>query len=151
MIQDLIKEHAGDIANLLGSKYGLDSKQAATTASTVTNTVGSFFTDQLASGKLDLSHVADLFNSGTSNQGNAIFSQLSSMVTNALSANPGLTKDIISKISTSGLDDILKMLQGGKLGNIDIGTITQIAGALSGKGGGISDLLGNLGGLFGKK
>ena len=66
-------------------------------------------------------------------------------------SNFNLSKDIISKISSGGLDDILGMLQGGKLGNIDIGTITQLAGALTGKNGGIGDLLGNLGGLFGKK
>ena len=151
MIQDLIKEHAGEITNLLGSKYGLDSKTASSASSTITDTVGSFVTDQLSSGKLDLSTLADLFNKNTPNQGNSIFSQLSNTVSSALSANPNLSKDIISKISSGGLDDILGMLQGGKLGNIDIGTITQLAGALTGKNGGIGDLLGNLGGLFGKK
>lgn len=150
MIQDLIKEHTGDIANLLGKNYGLESKQASSAASTITDTVGGFFTDQLNSGKLDLSQVADLFNKNTLNQGNAIFSQLSSLVSSSLSANQGLSKDIVSKISSGGLNDILGLLQGGKLGNIDIGTITQIAGALSGKGG-ISGMLGGLSGLFGKK
>lgn len=151
MIQELIKEHAGDIANLLGNKYGLNSEQASSTASTLTSTIGSFFTDQLSSGKLDLSHVVDLFNKETPNQGNAIFSQLSGMVSNALSSKQGLSSDLVSKISSGGLNDILGLLQGGKLGNIDIGTITQIAGALSGKGGGISGMLGGLSGLFGKK
>lgn len=151
MIQDLIKEHAGDITKMLSSQYGLDGNTASGAASSLTDSVGKFFTDQLSAGKLDLSAVADLFNKSTPNQSNSIFSQLSGTVANALSSNPNLSKDIISKISTGGLDEILKMLQGGKLGNLDLGTIAQLAGSLTGKGGGLGDLLGNLGGLFGKK
>ncbi len=151
MIQDLIKEHSGEIASLLGTKYGLDSKTAASATSKITETAGSFFADQLSSGKLDLSSLVDLFNKNTPNQGNSIFSQLSGTISSALSADPNLSKDLISKISSGGLDDILGLLQGGKLGNIDLGTVTQIASALTGKSGGIGGLLGNLGGLFGKK
>lgn len=150
MIQELINQHAGDIAGMLCTKYGLDSKQAETTASSLTHAVGGFFSDQLSAGKLDLSQVTDLFNKNTPNEGNAIFSQLSGLVSKTLSANPDLSKDLISKISSGGLNDILGLLQGGKLGNIDIGTITKIAGSLTGKGG-ISDMLGGLSGLFGKK
>lgn len=150
MIKELINQHSGDIAGMLGTKYGLDSKQATSAASSITDAVGGFFTDQLSSGKLDLSQVTDLFNKNTPNESNALFSQLSSMVSGALSSNPNLTKDLVSKISSGGLNDIIGLLQGGKLGNIDMGTITKIAGSLTGKGG-IGDMLGGLSGLFGKK
>ncbi|MBK9732174.1 MAG: hypothetical protein IPO83_12965 [Chitinophagaceae bacterium] len=150
MIQELINQHAGEIAGMLGNKYGLDSTQAASTASSLTHAVGGFFTDQLSSGKLDLGDVTDLFNKSTPNEGNAIFTQLSGLVSKTLSSNPNLSKDIISKISSGGLNEILGLLQGGKLGNIDISTITKIAGSFSGKGG-IGDMLGGLSGLFGKK
>ena len=152
MLQDLIKEHAGDITNLLGSKFGLNSQEASGTANILTDAIGGFLTNQLSSGKLDLNQIVDLFNTSTPNKSNSLFSSLSSLVTNALTSKSGLGGDVISNIATNGLDEILGMLGKGKLGNIDLGTVTQIAGALSGgKGGGIGDLLGGLSGLLGKK
>lgn len=149
MIQDLINEHMGEVTNLLGSKYGLNNEQASSAAGSITNAVGSFFTEQLGSGNLDISHLADLLNKNTPNQSNAIFSQLSPVVSGAL-GKLGLPANAVSQISSHGLNDIIGLIQSGKLGNLDLGTITQIAGALTGKGG-LGDMLGGLGGLFGKK
>lgn len=72
------------------------------------------------------------------------------MVASALS-NSGLGSDAISRISTNGLDDILKIFQSGKLGNLDANLVSSVISSLSGKGGGLNSLLGGLTGLFGKK
>ena len=63
----------------------------------------------------------------------------------------GLCQDIVSKISSGGLDDILKIFQNGKLGNIDMNTVDSLVKSLTGGSGGLGGLIGNLGGLFGKK
>jgi len=149
MIQDLVNEHMGDVANLLGNKYGLNNEQASSAAGSITHTIGSFFTQQLESGKLDFGNLADLLNKNTPNQSNAIFSQLSPVVSGAL-AKIGLPSNVVEQISSHGLNDIIGLIQSGKLGNLDMGTITQIAGALTGKGG-LGGMLGGLGGMFGNK
>jgi hypothetical protein len=149
MIQDLVNEHMSEVVNLLGSKYGLNNEQASSAAGSITNAIGSYFTGQLDSGKLDFGNLADLLNKNTPNQSNAIFSDLSPLVSGALS-KLGLSSTVASQISSHGLNDIIGLIQSGKLGNLDMGTITQIAGALTGKGG-LSGMLGELGGMFGKK
>ena len=147
MIQDLINEHSGEIMNLLNSKYGLSSQQASSASSSITNSIAGYLGNQLTSGNLDLSHIVDLFNKNTPNESNSHFSGLSNAVSASL-AKEGIAQNAISQISTNGLNDIIKIIQSGKLGNIDIGTVTQLVGALSGKGGGLGNLLGS---MFGSK
>jgi hypothetical protein len=150
MIDQLLKQHSGEIASLLG-QYGLQGNQASGAADSIIDTVGGFFKSQAGSGNLGLDDVMDLFNKNTPNQGNSIFSQLSPVILSTL-LNNGIGKEIASKIATNGLDDILKIFQGGNLGNIDMNTVTNLVGSLTGgKGGDLGGLLGNLGGLFGKK
>ena len=149
MLENLIKEHAGDISDLLGNKYGLTGEQASSATSSITSAVSGFFASQMSSGKLDLSHVMDLFNKDTPNQGNSLFSGLSGAVSNALSSGSGLSSDTVSKLSSGGLDDILKIFQSGKLGGLDMNTLTGLVTAMGGKDG-LSGLLGGLGDLFKK-
>ena len=149
MLENLLKEHSGEITSLLG-KYGLSGAQASGATNTIVAAVSGFFASQAATGKLDLNHLMDLFSTKTPNQSNALYGQLSQTVSSALSKN-GVSQDVVSKISSGGMDDILKIFQGGKLGNIDMNTVTNLVGSLSGKGGDLSGLLGNLGGLFGTK
>lgn len=151
MLQELISQHAGDIMNLLGNKYGLNTQQASTATNSITAAIGNFLSAELQSGKLDMNHIVDLFNKNTPNQSNSLFSGLSNTVSQSLS-NSGLAQNAISQISTHGLNDIIGIIQSGKLGGIDMNTVTKIAGMLTGKGGGgMGDLLGGLTGLFGNK
>lgn len=149
MLENLLKEHSAEITSLLG-KYGLSGTQASGATNTIIQAISGFFASQAATGKLDVNHLMDLFSTKTPNQSNALFGQLSQTVTGALSKD-GVAPDVISKISSNGMDDILKIFQGGKLGNIDMNTVTNLVSSLSGKGGDLGGLLGNLGGLLGKK
>ncbi|MBK8681578.1 MAG: hypothetical protein KA954_15340 [Chitinophagales bacterium] len=151
MIDDLIKQHSGEITNLLKDKYGLNAEQASSSSNSITDAIGNVLNNKLGSGNLDFNTIMDLFNTSTDNKSSSMFSQLSETVMHALS-NSGLGKDLISKISTDGLDDIISAISKGKFGNIDMDTLTQLIGSFSGKsGGGAGGLLDNLTGLFGKK
>lgn len=132
MLENLLNEHTGEINSLLG-EYGLSGAQASGATDTIVQAISGFFASQAASGKLDLDNVMDLFNKNTPNQSNAIFSQLSGLVSGELS-KMGLTSEMISKISTGGLDDILKIFQSGKLGNIDMNMVSSLMQSLSGGG-----------------
>ena len=149
MLENLLKEPAGEISSLLG-KYGLSGAQASGATDTIVKTVSGFFSSQAASGKPDLNNIVDLFNKNTPNQSNALFGQLSQLVSGNL-LKSGLSQDIVSKISSGGLDDILKIFQNGKLGNIDMNTVDSLVKSLTGGSGGLGGLIGNLGELFGKK
>lgn len=149
MLENLMKEHAGEINALLG-KYGLSGTQASGATDTIVKAVSGFFASQAASGKLDLNNIVDLFNKNTPNQSNAMFGQLSQLVSGNL-LKSGLSQDLVSKITSGGLDEILKILQKGKLGNIDMNTVNSMVKSFSGGSGGLDGLIGNLGGLLGKK
>ena len=129
MLENLLKEHSGEITSLLG-KYGLSGTQASGATNTIVEAVSGFFATQAATGKLDVNHLMDLFSTHTPNQSNALFGQLSQAVTGALSKS-GVAPDVISKISSNGTNDILKIFQGGKLGNIDMNTVTNLVSSLS--------------------
>lgn len=148
MIENLLKEQAGQINSLLG-KYGLSDAQASGATDTILKSFSGFFTSQAKSGNLDLNSVIDLFNKNTPNQSNALFPQLSQLISGDL-LKSGMAKDLVAKISSGGLDEILKIFQNGKLGNLDMNTVNSLVKSLGGSGG-IGGLLGNLGGLFGKK
>lgn len=149
MIDDLIKQHSGEIANLLKEKYGLNAEQASSSSNSITDAIGNVLNNKLEAGNLDFNTIMDLFNTSTDNKSNSLFSKLSETVMHALS-NSDLGKELISKISTDGLDDIISTISKGKFGDIDMDTLTQLIGSFSGKSGG-GGLLDNLTGLFGKK
>ncbi len=148
MLENLLKEHEGEITSLL-NKYGLQGPQASAATNTIVQAISGFLASQAATGKLDLNHIMDLFSSNTPNQSNPLFGQLCQVVSNALS-NSGVSQDAVSKISSNGLDEIISTFQKGKLGNMDMNTVSNLVSSLSGKGGDLGGLLGNLGGLFGK-
>jgi hypothetical protein len=148
MIENLLKEQAGQINSLL-SKYGLSEAQASGATDSILKSISGFFTSQAKSGNLDLNNLMDLFNKNTPNQSNALFGQLSQLVSAEL-LKSGLAKELVAKISSGGLDEILKIFQSGTLGNLDMNTVNSLVQSLGGSGG-IGGLLGNLGGLFGKK
>ena len=148
MIENLLKEHEGEITSLL-SKYGLQGSQASSATNTIIQAISGFIGAQASTGKLDLNHLMDLFNPNTPNQSNSIFGGLSQTVSNALNKD-GVNPQAASQISTGGLDEILKIFQNGVLKNVDSSTITNLVSMLSGKEGDLGGMLGKLGGLFGK-
>jgi hypothetical protein len=150
MEEELLKEHANEITTLLSNRYGLSNEQAASAAGTIMKTISDFLVSQMTSGTLNFTHLADLFNKNTPNQTNPLFSELSTTVSNALTANPELRQDAIAEISTGGLDEILKIFQEGKIPGVDMNTMNALMNAMGGKGG-LGGMLGNLGGLFRKK
>ncbi len=150
MLEELIKKHSGDIVNMLTKNHGLSTDQAKTASTTIVDSISGFVSSQAASGKLDVNNLMDLFNKNTPNQSNPLFSGISEAITGGLEKS-GISQDVISKISSGGLDDVLKIAQGGKLGAIDMNTLTTAIAAVSGKGGGLSGLVGGITNLFGKK
>jgi Ca2+-binding EF-hand superfamily protein len=149
MLENLLNEHSAEITSLL-SKYGLSGAQGSLASNTIVQAISGFFATQASTGNLDLNHVMDLFNKNTPNQSNPIFNQISQSVSGSLLKN-GIGQDTVSKISSGGLDEIFKIFQSGKLGNIDMNMVTNLVSSLSGKGGDLGGLLGNLGGLLGNK
>jgi hypothetical protein len=150
MQEELLKEHANEITSLLSNRYGLSSEQASTAARIIMQTISDFLVTQMTSGNLNFTDLADLFNKNTPNQTNPLFSDLSTTISNALSADPGLRPDIISEISSGGLDEILKIFQEGKVSGMDMNTMNALMSAMGSKGG-LGSMLGNLGGFFRKK
>ena len=149
MLEQFLKEHISQITNLLENNYGLNPQQSTNVTNIIMQSIAGFLSQRAQSGTLDVNHLADLLTKNTPNQSNALFGGLTAVVASALS-NSGLGSDAISRISTNGLDDILKIFQSGKLGNLDANLVSSVISSLSGKGGGLNSLLGGLTGLFEK-
>ena len=77
MIDDLIKQHSGEITNLLKEKYGLNAEQASSSSNSITDAIGNVLNNKLGSGNLDFNTIMDLFNTSTDNKSSSMFSQLS--------------------------------------------------------------------------
>ncbi|MCS6917407.1 MAG: hypothetical protein RMK52_05490 [Chitinophagales bacterium] len=149
MLDSLLNSQKENVIGLLQSRFNLPANQARQVADTAFQTLAGFFQSQVKSGKLNTAQLADLFNKNTPNQSNALFSQLSQQLSGSL-GKLNLDPSLINQVSGQGLDDMLKKLQEGPLGNMDEKTISSFVSMLSGEKSPLGGLLSNLGSLFKK-
>lgn len=109
MLENLINSHKEDIMKVLGEKFNLSEEQQSRTTEIMSSVVTGFITKS-ATNNLNAETIKDLFNSGTSNTGNPLFSKMSELLKKTLTENTNLEEGQINSISSSGLDTVLSLI-----------------------------------------
>ncbi len=109
MLKNLINSHKEDIMKVLGEKFNLSIEQQGHTTEIISSVVTGFITKSAAN-ELNAETIKDLFNSGTSNTDNPLFSKISDLLKKTLTEKTNLEEGQINSISSTGLDTVLSVI-----------------------------------------
>ncbi|MCS6991685.1 MAG: hypothetical protein NZL95_07475 [Chitinophagales bacterium] len=149
MFDFLLKNYMEIMSTALQQHFGLQPDQARQAANSFAEKLKEFFQSKLNNGQLNAAQLADLLNSNTPNQTNALFDEICNLLTTALK-QAGLDISETPQLSREGLERLLRSLQQGPVGKIDEKTISSMLSMMTGKKPGLGSLFSGLGALFKK-
>lgn len=109
MLENLINSHKEDIMKVLAEKFNLSIEQQSHTTEIISSVVTGVITKS-ATNELNAETIKDLFNSGTSNTANPLFSKMSDLLRKTFAEKTNLEEGQINSISSTGLDTVLSVI-----------------------------------------